>query len=184
MGRRDGDDDGDAADVDAARAVGDGDLAELVARLQLLGQFGHDLLGHARVALVLEVVDRPAARVRARRADEGGDPAGASSATCSTTASATIGSSVSTKAPPETGGIRATSSPSASARVLAGVLQVDRIEQALGLVAEAERGPDVGHAVDAVELALRPAGALAKPGEEAHADHAGEPSLTRRAISP
>ena len=94
-----------------------------------------------------------------------------SSATSATAASSESGSSVTRKAPPETGGISATSSPSAQLPLALGVLAVDRVEQAGGLVAEAERGPHVGEPVDAVELALRPARPLAQAREEANADH-------------
>ena len=179
MRRRDGDDDGDAADVDPAGAVGDGDLAELVARLQLLGQLGHDLLGHARVALVLEVVHGPAARIGPRGADEGGDPAGGvvrdlldDQAGLDRLVREHEGATRDRRDERDLVAVR-------DGRVLVRVLEVDRIEQAHRLVPQAERGPHVGHAVDAVELALRPTGALAKPGEEAHADHDGEPSLTQ-----
>ena len=51
-----------------------------------------------------------------------------------------------------------------------GVLAVHGVEEARRLVSELERGPDVAHALDAVELSLRPAGALAQAGEETHAD--------------
>ena len=69
-----------------------------------------------------------------------------SSRTSSTTRSSESGSSLSRNAPPETGGISATSSPSASARSRGRVLLVDRVEQAARLVAEVERGPHVGDA--------------------------------------
>ena len=61
---------------DAPDAVVDRDVAQLVARLQLVGDLGHDLFGHALVGLVLEVRDRAAARMDARRADERRDRAG------------------------------------------------------------------------------------------------------------
>ena len=58
------------ADPHAADAVGDGDGAEVVRALEVGGQLLHDLLGHALVGLVVEVENRPAAGVDARRADE------------------------------------------------------------------------------------------------------------------
>src|SRR5438445_7933393 len=51
-----------------------------------------------------------------------------------------------------------------------GVLAVDGVEQAVRLAAQLELRPDVADVHDAVDLALRPAGLLAKPGEEADAD--------------
>jgi hypothetical protein len=48
------------------------------------------------------------------------------------------------------------------------VLLVDRVEEAVGLVAQVERGPDVG-ARRGVDVAPRPARALAQAGEEADA---------------
>src|SRR6202011_4722766 len=49
------------------------------------------------------------------------------------------------------------------------VLLVDGVEEALGLVAEVERPPDIGNPIGAVELALAPAGALAQARKQAHA---------------
>ena len=88
-------------------------------------------------------------------------------ATSATTASSETGSSVRTNAPPETGGISATTSPSASSVIGRRVLLVDRVEQALGLVAEVERGPHVGDA-RRLDLPLRPARPLAQAGEQPH----------------
>ena len=76
MWGRDGDRDARLADLDPADAVGDRDLAEVVAGPQIGCEALHLLLGHALVGLVLEMVDRAAPRVRARRADEGGDGPG------------------------------------------------------------------------------------------------------------
>src|SRR5436190_22584876 len=60
--RRDGDHNGGAADLDAAGAVVDGDLAKVVALLQRGGDLGHDVLRHPLVRLVIQVLDHPAAR--------------------------------------------------------------------------------------------------------------------------
>ena len=49
------------------------------------------------------------------------------------------------------------------------VFLVDRVEQPVRLVAEAERGPDLGDG-RGVDLALRPAGPLTEPGEQADTD--------------
>ena len=170
MRRRDGDHDRRLSDPDAADAVRDRDRAEVVRALEVGGQVGHDLLGHALVGLVVEVEHRAAAGLDARRADEDRGAAGRSSATSATTAATSSGSALSRNAPPETGGMSATSSPSASSRSGGGVLAVDGVEQARRLVAELERRPDVADAFDAVEIALRPAGTLAQAGEETHAD--------------
>ncbi len=51
--------------------------AEVVRALELGGQVGHDLLGHALVGLVVEVENRPAAGMDAGRADEDRGAAGA-----------------------------------------------------------------------------------------------------------
>ena len=69
-----------------------------------------------------------------------------SEATSETTRSSDSGSSESRNAPPETGGISATSSPSASTAVPVRVRAVHRIEETRRLVAELERAP---HVVDA-----------------------------------
>src|SRR5207247_7280770 len=75
MRRGDGDDDARLADLDAARAMVDRDLAEVVPALQLRGDLGHDLFGHFHVGLVIEMKDSPAARLKSGRADEGRDRA-------------------------------------------------------------------------------------------------------------
>ena len=77
-------------------------------------------------------------------------------ATSRTATSSDSGSSESLNAPPETGGITATSSPSAQRRRALDVLLVERVEQARRLLAELERGPHVAHrrAVRKLEPAL------------------------------
>ena len=75
-----------------------------------------------------------------------------------------------TNAPPETGGISATSSPSLSSLRGLRVLAVHRVQQSRRLVAERERGPDVGDAPDAVELDASGARALSEAGEEPNRD--------------
>ena len=54
--------------------------------------------------------------------------------------------------------------------ITARVLLVDRVEEPVRLLPEAERGPHVRDALDAVELALRPACALTQAGEQADAN--------------
>ena len=105
-------------------------------------------------------------------------PPAAVSATCSTTRPGSIGPSVSKNAPPDTGRDQRHLVPVRERRVPRGVLEVDRVQESLGLVAEPERRPDVADGLDAVELPLGPAGPLAQPGEEAHPDHGV--SLARR----
>src|SRR4051812_6722480 len=73
--RRDGDHDARLADAHPADAVVDSYGAEVVARLQLAGDLGHDLLGHPLVRLVIEVHALAAARLAPRRADERRDRA-------------------------------------------------------------------------------------------------------------
>jgi hypothetical protein len=55
------DDDRDLADLAAAGPMRNRDRAEVMAVLRGLGDFGHDLLGHAGVGLVLERDHLPAA---------------------------------------------------------------------------------------------------------------------------
>src|SRR6185437_5108330 len=64
------------------------------------------------------------------------------------------------------------------------VLAVHRVQQAAGLVAEADASPDVADALDVVELEAPGACALAQAGEEsdgdAHVlDHASRRTLSR-----
>src|SRR3954462_10520540 len=72
----DGDDDGRLAQLDSADAVVDAYLLHLVALLQAGGELLHHLLGHALVALVVEVGDDAPARLPPRRAGERRDRAG------------------------------------------------------------------------------------------------------------
>ena len=60
-----------------------------------------------------------------------------------------------------------------------GVLLVDRVEKPVRLVAEPQGRPHVGDR-RSLDLALRPAGALAQAGEEADIDHAGSLRRGRR----
>ena len=76
MRSRDRDDDARLADLDAAHAMMDRNLAQLVSRDELRREVGHDLLGHALVGLVLEMEDVAPTRVRTRCPDERRDSAG------------------------------------------------------------------------------------------------------------
>ena len=58
------------------------------------------------------------------------------------------------------------------------VLLVDREHESRRLGAEAEGGPDVGDALDVLDLALRPAGPLAQGGEQPHAHGHGASATT------
>src|SRR5581483_5785241 len=102
----DGDDDARLPHGHDAHAVVDGDLHEVVAALQLLGDGGHRLLRHALVRLVLEPYEL--ARVVPTNVAM---PPASSPATSRTAASTESGCWESRKAPPDTGGITATSSP-------------------------------------------------------------------------
>src|SRR2546429_2806079 len=163
--RRHGDHDARVADADAAHAVVDRDLGQLVLGLERRGQLGHDLLGHALVSLVVEVDDVAAAGVDARGPDEGRDRSG-----LGTLDLRDHGVHVE----------RLLAEPDRAARdrrdqrhlvavaerpVAVGVLLVDGVEEAGRLVAEAEGGPDLGDR-RRLDLARRPAGALAQAGEE------------------
>ena len=75
VGGGDGDHDRGLADPDAADAVVDRDRAELVARVQAVGDLRHHLLGHSLVGLVVEVGDGAVAGVDAGRAGERRDRA-------------------------------------------------------------------------------------------------------------
>src|SRR5262249_44004580 len=123
---------------------------------------------HPLVGLVVEVRDRAAARVDARRAGERRDRAGL-------VVSHLVDDAVERKrllAQQERAagdgrdeGDLVTVGERGIAR---GVLLVDRVQQAVRLVTEAERVPDLADG-GRVDLALRPARPLAQAGEEAHA---------------
>ena len=90
--------------------------AEVVRALEVRGQLLHHLLGHALVGLVVEVEDGAAAGLDARRADEDRDAAGALVGDLGDHGRRVERLSLSRNAPPDTGGMSATSSPSASSR--------------------------------------------------------------------
>ena len=95
------------------------------------------------IALVLERDRRSAARWARRRSEKGGDaPAGRPPTATTTRRQVHAALRRARKSPPETGGISATSSP-ARAACQARCRRVDRIEKAVGLGPELERGPDV-----------------------------------------
>ena len=99
------------------------------------------LLGHLRVRLVLEVEHRAPARAAPHGADEGRDGAGVGGLDLRDRRGArSSGSALSRNAPPETGGISATSSPSCELAVALRVLAVHRVEEPRRLVAEREGG--------------------------------------------
>ena len=108
----------------------------------------------------------------ARRADEGRDRAGLRIATPRRRRRrGRAAPSVTRNAPPETGGISATSSPSSELAVFGRVLAVDRVSRPGGSSPRpsAPRRPLHGRAVD-LEASFRPAGALAQTGEQPHLD--------------
>ena len=170
MRRRHGDRDARLVDLDAADPVVDRDGPEVVALLEVGRDLGHHVLGHLRVSLVLEVVHGAAPRLPPYGAEERRDRP------C-----ALVGDLVDDRLEGQRflGDAKRTSRDGRDQRdfVPVGelapgvrVLAVDRVEQALGLVTQAERGPDIGDLPDVFELALRVAGPLAQPGEKPHLD--------------
>ena len=117
--------------------------SEAVLRRQLLGEAAQHRLGHLLERLVLEVQHRRGRATAAHGADERRDRSGLVALGLAITAATSSGSAVIRKAPPETGGISATSSPSCSSCVALDVRAVDGVEQARRLVAEVEPRPDV-----------------------------------------
>src|SRR6266851_1995263 len=177
MRRGDRDDDARLADLDATRAMVDRDLAEVVATLQICSDLAHDLLGHFLVRLVVEVKDDVSARLESGRAGERCDCAGLLRAHL---------------VDDRIEGERFRGEPEGAARdgwdqgdfvavgewvISVGVLLVHRIEQAFGLVAELERGPDIADPIHSPHLALAPARALPETGEQLDEDaHDEQPS--------
>src|SRR5262245_31464874 len=170
MRRRDRDHDARLADPQHADAVVDRYRTEVVALPELASELRHHLLGHLGVGLVLEPRHLAAARLPPYRAGEGRETAGA-------LVGHLCGDGLERK--------RLLGHPERAARdrrdqrhlvavmelaIRVGVLAVDGVEKAGGLLAEPERGPHVRDGRD-VELALRPARLLAQAGEEADANH-------------
>ena len=168
--RRHGDHDRRLSDPNAADAVGDGHPAEVVRALEVGGQVGHDLLGHALVGLVLEVEHRPAAGLDARRADEDRGAACLLVRDLRDDRRHVERLRAEPERPARDGRDERHLVAVGQLPVGRGVLAVHGVEQARRLVAELEQRPDVGNAFDAVEIPLRPAGPLAQSREEAHAD--------------
>ena len=96
------------------RAVVDRDREQLVALLQLARQLGHHLLGHALVRLVLEIEDVAVARAVADGAEEARDRAGLVALHFAHDGVERERLGREPEVAAETGGISATSSPSAS----------------------------------------------------------------------
>src|SRR5439155_1712304 len=164
--RGDGDHYGQLADAVAPHAMCDRDLAQVVLPLQVVGEIGHDLLGHAFVGLVFEVLDGAAARLDPRGADERGYASGA------------LVRDLPDDRPRVDRLVRQAERPAGDRRdhrdlvavrqrsLGRRVLLVYRVEETVRLLAELERGPDVGDR-RRLELALRPTGPLAQPGKDA-----------------
>ena len=95
-----------------------------------------------------------------------------SDATSRTASSSESGSSESRNAPPETGGISATSSPAREHAVARRVVLVDGEQQPRRLGSELERRPDVGRrrALGQLDLGGTRPGELTQAGEEANSD--------------
>ena len=130
----------------------------------------HHLLGHALVGLVVEMQHGAATGVDARRPDEHGDAAralvghlGDDGRWVERLLAEPVGASGHGRDQRHLVAV-------GQLPVGRGVLAVDRVEQALRLRAEIERSPHVANPIDAVEVALGPASALAQAGEESHPD--------------
>src|SRR6266511_1313915 len=172
MRRRDRDGDALLTDVDTADAVMDRDLAHVVLLPQAGGDLLHYLFGHAAVRLVLEVEDRAPAGLASGRADERGDrarPLIRHLGDHSVEVERRLGEEEGTA------GHRRNQRDLVALGELSlarGVLTVDGIEQPGGLVAERERGPDVGdaRAFGQVELALSRPRQLAQPRKQPDRD--------------
>ena len=120
-----------------------GDRAQVVATLDLGCDLRHHLLGHPLVGLVLER-DHVAPREWLRTVPgTSRSPPPVPPNLAHRRRRAITGSAVSRNAPPETGGISATSSPSAELDLGGAVGAIDRVEEPGRLLAQVERGPDV-----------------------------------------
>ena len=162
-------------------------VAQLVALAQAGRELRHHVLGHALVRLVVEVRRRCGrASGRACVPEKVAIAPASSLRTSSTTRSSESGSSLSRNAPPETGGISATSSPSASAVSGRRVLLVDGVEQPARARRRGRAAGQTSATRRGVDLALRPAGSLAQAGEEPHRTvaTAGTPSSIPSAWRP
>ena len=178
MGRGDGDGDARLADLHPADAVVDRHTPDVVLLPELGGQLRHHLLGHLGVRLVLEVEDSPAPRLTAHCPEKRGDRSGAF-----------VGDLVHDRVQRERLG-RDPKRPARDGRdqrdlvtvreatAGAGVLAVDRVEQAFGLVTQPERRPNVRDPLDSLELTLGEAGSLAQAREQPHLDLHRVPSFT------
>ena len=127
------------------------------------------MFGHFHVGLVIEMKDSPAARLKSGRADEGRDRArlgGAHLVDDRIERQRFLGEKERTT---RDGWDQRDLVAVAELPRRFCVLAVDGIEQAGGLFAEAERGPDVGDGAR-LDLAARPAGALAEPREKPDVD--------------
>ena len=151
----------------AADAMMDRDRGQLIACAQRLRDLLHHGFGHPLVRLVVEMSDRAAARLDARRAGERRDRSRVVRAHLVDDAVERQRFLAQEKCAT---GDRRNERDLVTGRELAiavRVLLVHRIEQPRRLVPEPERRPHVGHR-RRLHLALRPAGALAQAGEEAH----------------
>ena len=161
-----------------------------MALCELRRELRHHVLGHPFVRLVLEAEHRAVSRAvadrcrgtsrsrRPRRVDTSPPrPRRAKS-----------GAPVSLKSPPETGGISATSSPSASAAAGVRVALVDRVEEAGRLVRRGRAPathPPTRAPSESSSSRCAGTGALAQPGEESDAHmHGSQRSFGRKGCLP
>src|SRR5437763_15123647 len=155
----------------------DRDVAHVVALLQPVGYFGHHALGHSLVGLVVEVLDGAAARLDARRADEGRDRTGALAPHFCDDGIEGQRLGAEPEGPAGHGRDDGELVALGELMLAAHVFLVHRVEQAVGLRAEAEHRPDVVHARDAIDVPLRPTRVLPQAGKQPHPDLHGAASI-------
>jgi methylmalonyl-CoA mutase, N-terminal domain len=174
---RDCDRDARLADLDPTDSVVDCHRPEVVALLEVGGDLGHHILGHLGVGLVFEVEDGLAPGLSANGSQEGRDRPGALVhylAYHRVERERLLGDSKrAARDRRDQRHLVAVGELAPGVRVLA----VDGVEQPVRLVAQAEGRPDIGHARDAGELALRVAGPLPQPGKQPHLDSHRIPSF-------
>jgi len=161
------------------------DLAEIVFRLQIVGDLLHDVLGHAAEGLVLEVEDRAAAGFDAGGPEKGGDRTRMVVGRLGDDSTEIERLFAEAKVPSRDRRYERDFVPLLQLVIRARVGLIDRIEESRRLVAEAELRPDVrdARAVGQVELALAGARVLTEPGEQPHDDaHVAKPSRRYAAV--
>jgi hypothetical protein len=161
---------GGLADADVADAMVDRDLVQVVPRLQHRRDARHHRLGHLGVGLVLEALDFAAAGTAPHRARERRDRAGALVGDLGDHLVEREGALGHEEGAARDGRDQRDLVAVPQGRVRLRVVPVERVEQPLRLLPQAEGGPDVGEAASRAELEhlLAGAGALTERGEQLH----------------